>query len=147
MKNKIFKKKIVFAVLGLLCFSLGFGQTSTETKNQPQTQNTTAVITTVDTTFVDEDASHQYRTFQTISWKKISRAKRYDVILQKKEKTEWVEVGKYSTEETKLEFLLFPGDYRLAINVINVLGRVASKSDWVDFIVLDEKEQIGRAHV
>lgn len=142
MKNKIFKKKIVFAVLGLLCFSLGFGQTSTETKNQPQTQNTTAVITTVDTTFVDEDASHQYRTFQTISWKKISRAKRYDVILQKKEKTEWVEVGKYSTEETKLEFLLFPGDYRLAINVINVLGRVASKSDWVDFIVLDEKEPL-----
>ena len=36
--------------------------------------------------------------------------------------------------------MLFPGDYRISIEVINVLGRVASKSNWVNFIVLDENE-------
>lgn len=85
--------------------------------------------------------SEPLKQFQTFSWKKVAKAKKYEIAVEKEN-----EDGSYIAEvseqltDTRIELLLYPGSYRVAISVFNVLGKKTSTSNWTNFIILDETE-------
>lgn len=87
--------------------------------------------------------SEPLKQFQTFSWKKVAKAKKYEIII---EKESLEETGTYVSElsqeltDNHVELLLYPGNYRVAISVFNVLGKKTSTTPWTNFIILDETQ-------
>ncbi|MBQ0002014.1 MAG: leucine-rich repeat domain-containing protein [Treponema sp.] len=85
--------------------------------------------------------SESLKQYQTFSWKKVSKAKKYEIIIEKEvsEGTYEQHISKQLKENT-VELLLYPGNYRVAVSVFNALGKKASTTDWTNFIILNETE-------
>lgn len=85
--------------------------------------------------------SESLKQYQTFSWKKVSKAKKYEITIEKE-----ISEGEYQTElsqqlkDNRVELLLYPGNYRVAISVFNALGKKASTTDWTKFIILNETD-------
>jgi len=91
------------------------------------------------TTLFSQDAPLQQ--YQNFSWKPIANARRYEVAVEKKQDDgSWTAEKNESTKKSRLEMLLYPGNYRVSIITYNVLNRKASQSPWIQFIILDETE-------
>ena len=79
--------------------------------------------------------------YQTFSWEPVTNAKKYEVTVQRKEAdATWTEAADEKTADCHIEMLLDPGIYRVAISAFNVLGKKASSSSQVEFVILDETE-------
>lgn len=93
------------------------------------------------TTYATLLFSEPLKQFQTFSWKKVAKAKKYEIAIEKQ-----TEDGSYTPEiseqltDNRIELLLYPGNYRVAISVFNVLGRKTSTTSWTNFIILDETQ-------
>ena len=79
-------KKLLLICILFYCFSVVF----TQTASQATTASASAKPDATSSDSVDGDRPQQYQKYQTVSWKEISKAKRYDVLLQKKVKDNWV---------------------------------------------------------
>ena len=74
---------------------------------------------------------------QTLEWEKVSYAKSYEVVLERKNDVqEWTEYNTYATETNILEISLNPGTYRYNISIWNPLKRKESPSEWYEFTIL-----------
>lgn len=86
-------------------------------------------------------AEEPLKQFQTFSWKPVLKAKSYEVVIQKKsDDGTFAPVYSIKTKDTKTEYLLLPGDYQVQIIALNILGKKASASPWIDFIILKDEE-------
>lgn len=84
------------------------------------------------------DTLQQYQTF---SWKMVAKAKKYEIVVDKKlDDDTWVNAATEQTTENGMELLLYPGNYRVAVSVFNVLGKKTSTTDWTSFIILNETQ-------
>lgn len=89
----------------------------------------------------NEKQPEQLEQYQSFSWKTVSNAKGYQVRIQKQETSgNWADSKVFETQEPHAEVLLFPGDYRLAVSPINVLGKITTNTNWIKFIVLADIE-------
>lgn len=88
-----------------------------------------------------DENSKSLQQYQTFSLKAVANVRKYEVAVEKQaDDGSWVALESKQTSETTLEMLLYPGDYRVSISAFNVLGRKATSTDWVSFIILDETE-------
>lgn len=79
--------------------------------------------------------------YQTFSWKKIAKAKKYEILIEKQQlDNSWLSEISEQTTENRIEILLYPGNYRVAISVFNALGKKTSTTDWTPFIILNETQ-------
>lgn len=86
-------------------------------------------------------AAEPLKQYQTFKWKPVANAKKYEVAVEEKDTSgNYIPSKKQETKDIHVEMLLFPGDYRVSISAFNVLGKKASSSPWVKFVILDETE-------
>ncbi|MDR1212421.1 MAG: hypothetical protein LBK40_09350 [Spirochaetaceae bacterium] len=75
---------------------------------------------------------------QRLSWERVN-AYFYEIELQRLDNTEWVPELSERTDGLSIEVSLVPGMYRYRIHSYNVLGRIASSSEWTGIRVFVAK--------
>ncbi len=79
--------------------------------------------------------------YQNFSWKTVTNARKYKITVQKRNPAgQWTDAGTQQTAATHTELLLSSGEYQVKISAFNVLGKEASTSPWVSFVILDETD-------
>jgi hypothetical protein len=79
--------------------------------------------------------------YQNFSWKAVTNAWKYKIAVQKKNPAgQWTDAETKQTAATHTELLLSSGEYQVKVSAFNVLGKEASSSPWVTFVVLNETE-------
>lgn len=95
----------------------------------------------VSSIFIASVFSEPLKQYQTFSWKKIAKAKKYEINIElQTDDEQWKTEISEQTTDNRIELLLYPGQYRVSISAYNVLGKKATTSDWTHFIILDETE-------
>jgi hypothetical protein len=78
---------------------------------------------------------------QRLSWLEDENASLYELIIEQREKRdsrkeEYIQVRRFVTKESSVEFSLPPGNYRYRVLVYNLLRQGEYTSPWVDFEIL-----------
>lgn len=74
---------------------------------------------------------------ETIRWEAVSNAKKYQLAIEKlTDDGRWEHYKTINTTKTYYKADLVPGDYRVSITGLNVLGRKGTASDWIQFRVI-----------
>jgi hypothetical protein len=82
-----------------------------------------------------------FRQYQSFSWAPAANARKYEVTVERAaDPGSWVPEQSVQTADHRIELLLLPGNYRVAISVYNVLGKKAVTSEWIPFHILEEYE-------
>lgn len=89
------------------------------------------------------------RQYQTFSWKPVVNARGYCLSIQQKNGVESsdssnedytdIEIVNLEQEKNRYETLLYPGEYRVKIEAVNLFGK-KSQASWIPFIILNETE-------
>jgi hypothetical protein len=79
--------------------------------------------------------------YQTFSWSPVVNARKYQVDVEHHDiNGNWKKAASGQTRLCRMEMLLFPGEYRVSISTYNVLGKKATTSDQITFVILDETQ-------
>ena len=91
--------------------------------------------------FVKAFSETGLKQYQTFSWSPVVNARKYQVDVECHEiDGNWKKAASEQTRSCRMELLLQPGEYRVSISAYNILGKKASSSEWVTFVILDETE-------
>ncbi|MCQ2597709.1 MAG: leucine-rich repeat domain-containing protein [Treponema sp.] len=87
------------------------------------------------------EISTRYQFIQQFKWMPSAKAAQYEVVIESFEDGKWVpEIESVKTKKTSIQLSLYPGQKRIQIISLNKLGRRGKKTEWAEFLVLDETQ-------